>query len=76
MNTVGNKSLIWVKSFELRLQGSRESNAGFVPVRTSGRSLLWHDPYLAKFHIKEFWETLTYALLWICGLIGIALSWV
>lgn len=46
-----------------------------LPYTTAPEAACSRDGLWALGHnVREFWETLSYAMLWICGLVGIVLS--
>ena len=60
--------------FNLRIEGFGEAPVRVVPVRCVWtRTDCSRGPDLADSRIQDIWETLTYAVLWICGLIAIGL---
>lgn len=67
--------------FNLRIEGLGEAAVREVPVRCvwTRTTTSWTTPnrscgsHLADSRIRDLWETITYAVLWICGLIAIGL---
>jgi len=64
--------------------GLRQPSRRFVPANiiwiqhtaSSARSPLQPLSISGTYRVRDVWETLTYSVLWLCGLIAICLCWV
>jgi hypothetical protein len=84
MNRVTTKNTAnWCEFLGLRAHGLRRPSRRLTPANIiwiqhaapSARSHRRPLPISATCRVRDGWETVTYSVLWLCGLIAIALCW-
>jgi hypothetical protein len=84
MNRLTTKnSSNWFEFLGLRAHGLHQPSARLTPANViwiqhtapSTRRFRQPLPISGTYRVRDGWETLTYSVLWLCGLIAIGLCW-